>query len=194
MWSTYFIPSRFTRMQMAPAWWPYCPSATLLNIKEKRERPLAFFLVETTWVVRVCLKSWKLRRQGYDDIELKHALKITYLPSILNHFCRTMTSSCHFFVDKQWRFKSRTPDDAWVHCLPQRKGRFCHRGNWRGTKGCGGKGVGGHHARSKVPEDIHGSLRFVNHPGTLPQATVVHPSEFVSDDCRSKINVVNLVS
>ena len=136
----------------------------------------------------------KLRRQGYDDIELKHALKITYLPSILNHFCRTMTSSCHFFVDKQWRFISRTPDDAWVHCLPQRKGRFCHRGKRRGTKGCGGKGVGGHHARSKVPEDIHGSLRFVNHPGTLPQATVVHPSEFVSDDCRSKINVVNLVS
>jgi hypothetical protein len=44
-----------------------------------------------------------------------------------------------------------------------------------------GNGVGGHHARSKVPEENLGSLRFANHPGTLPQATAVHPSDEFSD-------------
>jgi hypothetical protein len=104
---------------------PCCPSASiLLNIKEKGERadcmPLACFLVETTWVVGVCLKSsgdkdyetvtdlkivmvgerreklssaevfWKLHRQGYGDTELKHAFKIRYLLSIPDHFFRTI--------------------------------------------------------------------------------------------------------
>ena len=121
VWSTSFIPSRFTRMQTAPD----LAARVLLCcwMSKKKERgltPLACFLVETTWVVGVCLKSsgdkdyervtdlkivmvgerreklssakvfWKLRRQGYSDTELKHALKITYLPSIPDHFFRTI--------------------------------------------------------------------------------------------------------
>jgi hypothetical protein len=37
-------------------------------------------------------KFLKLHRQGYDDIELKYAMKFAYLPSILNHFFRTIMS------------------------------------------------------------------------------------------------------